>query len=186
MEIREMIISILSVYSKLENTNQYLHENDDLNKLGMNSFTFVKMVVALEREFNISFDDADLDYSKFTSLNMLCNYVEDMMRASNVIYRPADKDKSDNTIRKGFIELLLRHCDNPIISQPAFNDIVDLELDQNQLEGLISDIKEKYNVDLDLGIIQRERLILVNDICKYIECNRKGNNYEKSIVSLTD
>ena len=91
MEIRERIIDILSVHSELGNVNQYLHENDDLSKLGMNSISFIKMVVALEGEFNFEFEDEALDYNKFASLNSLCDYVEEQMRLNNVTYTPDER-----------------------------------------------------------------------------------------------
>lgn len=51
----------------------------------MNSISFISMVVKLEAEFGFEFEDEALDYNKFTSLNLLCNYVEDMMRVNNVV-----------------------------------------------------------------------------------------------------
>ena len=88
MEIREKITEIISVHSDKENVNQYLLKNDDLNQLGLNSISFIKIVVDLESEFNFEFEDEALDYSKFMSLNILCDYVEEQMRLNNVTYSP--------------------------------------------------------------------------------------------------
>ena len=88
MGIREKIIEILAVHSDMENVNKYFHENDNLNKLRMNSISFIKMVIDLEREFNFEFEDEALNYSKFTSLNLLCDYVEEQMRLNNITYDP--------------------------------------------------------------------------------------------------
>lgn len=64
MSIREKIIEIISVHSEMANVNQYLQENDDLSQLGMNSISFIKMVVDMERIFGFEFEDEALDYNK--------------------------------------------------------------------------------------------------------------------------
>ena len=165
------IIDILSVHSDLENANQYLHENDDLNKLNMNSISFIKMVVAIESEFNFEFEDEALDYNRFTSLNSLCNYVEEQMRLNNVIYTPDEGEKVYNGIRKEIVIILSQHSSNPIVSQPAFNDLLDLHLSSIQIEKIIRSINEKFNVVLEINFIERERLFLIDNLCKYLQDN---------------
>lgn len=85
MNIREKIIEILSSNSDIDNTIQYLHRNDDLTQLEMNSISFIKTVIMLESEFGFVFDDEALDYNKFTSLNLLCDYVEHMIKENDSI-----------------------------------------------------------------------------------------------------
>jgi acyl carrier protein len=94
MEIKEIVIAILSAHCDKENVSQYLHENDDITKLGMNSITFISMVVDLESEFCFEFEDEALDYNKFRSLNILCSYVEEQMKMNNVVYLPNEVDMS--------------------------------------------------------------------------------------------
>ena len=100
MEIREKIIEILSYHSEMDNVIQYLHENDDLTKLGMNSLSFIKMVVTLESEFSFEFEDEALDYNKFTSMDLLCNYVTNQMELNNVTYIPNESNKVYEGIRR--------------------------------------------------------------------------------------
>lgn len=80
MEIKEKIIEIISNLSDLEDASQYLQDNDDLSKIGMNSILFIKTIVALETEFDFEFEEEALDYKKFTSLDSLCSYVEKQLR----------------------------------------------------------------------------------------------------------
>lgn len=54
---------------------QVLKTSDDLTKIGLNSLSFIKLVVAIEGAFNISFEDEQLDYTKFLSLTDLCTYI---------------------------------------------------------------------------------------------------------------
>jgi len=84
MDTREKIIDILSSHSNLDNVNQYLCGNDDLSKLEMTSIKFIKMVVTMESEFGFEFEDEMLDHNLFTSLNTLCNYVEEQMKINNI------------------------------------------------------------------------------------------------------
>ena len=83
MDIREKIIEKISENSNIYNVNEYLHSNDDLTQLDINSISFIKLVVALEMEFDFEFEDNALDYSKFTSLNSLCCYVEEHIKINN-------------------------------------------------------------------------------------------------------
>jgi len=168
MELKQKVIDILSVHSNLENVNQYLQENDDLTKLNMNSISFIKMIIDLESEFNFEFEDEALDYNKFSSLELLCNYVIDQMKINNVTYCPDDKKKPGDDIRKGIIEILSQNTNNPIINQPAFNSLIDLNFSQPQIEKVLADVQEKFNIALDTEIIQRENLLTLDNLCKYI------------------
>lgn len=83
LEISRRIIKIISENTELDNVLQDLSASDDLTQLGIASITFIKIVVCIEEEFGIEFDDADLDYNQFVSLKHLCNYVENKIRESN-------------------------------------------------------------------------------------------------------
>ena len=48
-----------------------------LADIGVNSITFIKIVVAIETEFNIEFADEDLDFNKFPNIDFLVTYVKD-------------------------------------------------------------------------------------------------------------
>ncbi len=75
MKTRERIINVIEKLVEDENIKERLNQEDNLAQLGMNSVSFIKLVVSLEEEFSFEFDDEDLDYKKFTTLTSLCNYV---------------------------------------------------------------------------------------------------------------
>ncbi len=80
MDIKKSLMESICEYCDMENINTYLQCNDDLTKLGMNSISFIKLVVNLENKFNIEFDDENLDYNKFTSLIALCDYIKEKLK----------------------------------------------------------------------------------------------------------
>jgi len=182
MIIKEKIIDIISLYSDLENVKQYLHENDDLTKLGVNSISFIKMVVALENEFNFEFEDEALDYNKFKSLNMLHNYVENQMKINNVIYTPSDESKYYENIKKEIVAILFQNSNNLIINNPAFNDLLDLNISSNQFEKILSDIQEKFKININVELVKLEKLFLLDNLCKYILNNRHVCEPKKTAI----
>ena len=167
MEIREKIIKILSAHSEKENVYQYLHESDDLTQLGMNSITFIKMIVVLECEFDFEFEDDVLDYNKFTSLNLLCDYVEEMMRKNNVVYSPTEKT-DEKTIRDLLIQMVSKLTDSSFLVDPSFNDLTTINLSRDDANKLIVEIRECFSVLLDEDTIVRESLFLLDNLCNHI------------------
>ncbi|MBR2568177.1 MAG: acyl carrier protein, partial [Paenibacillus sp.] len=49
--------------------------DDDLSSLGINSLTFIKLVIATEMEFGVSWSDEDLDFRNFSTINQIMNYI---------------------------------------------------------------------------------------------------------------
>ncbi|GKU76568.1 acyl carrier protein [Paenibacillus sp. L3-i20] len=49
--------------------------DDDLSALGINSMTFIKLVIATEMEFGVSWSDEDLDFRNFNSINQIVSYI---------------------------------------------------------------------------------------------------------------
>lgn len=47
-----------------------------LSELGVNSVTFMKVIILAEEAFGIDLDDDDLDYRDFDSLGELITYIE--------------------------------------------------------------------------------------------------------------
>ena len=82
MDTKERIINIIC--NNLENIsiNDILDNQNDLLKLGINSIVFIKIIVELEKELDIEFDDEMLDYQKFNSLDVLCDYVDKCLNDS--------------------------------------------------------------------------------------------------------
>ena len=51
--------------------------NSKLYDLGVNSISFIKMVVALETEFDFEFEDEDLNADRFSTIRSIITYVND-------------------------------------------------------------------------------------------------------------
>jgi acyl carrier protein len=45
--------------------------------LGVNSLTFIKIVIAFEAKFNIEFGDEDLSSNKFTTIKDITTYIQE-------------------------------------------------------------------------------------------------------------
>lgn len=56
-----------------------LGPDDDLSAFGINSVTFIRLVLALEMEFGVSWDDEELVYDNFLTVNNIIQYVESSM-----------------------------------------------------------------------------------------------------------
>ncbi|MCX8130467.1 MAG: acyl carrier protein [Clostridia bacterium] len=58
----------------------FINDIDPANKLqdlGINSITFIKIVVAIEAEFGFEFNDDELNYDKFNSLSDVVKYIDE-------------------------------------------------------------------------------------------------------------
>ncbi|WP_379133798.1 acyl carrier protein [Paenibacillus sp. sgz500958] len=49
--------------------------DDNLAELGVNSITFIRLVLAAELEFGLSWDDEELDYANFSTINNIIEYI---------------------------------------------------------------------------------------------------------------
>lgn len=73
-QITNKIINIINDYA--ENVNIGLEQkNEDLYLLGMNSISFIQIVVALEETFSIEIPDEKLLVSEMGTLNKMVNIV---------------------------------------------------------------------------------------------------------------
>lgn len=50
--------------------------DDDLVKVGYNSMEFIKLVINLEQEFDIEFDDDYLEYRQMNTISKIARYIE--------------------------------------------------------------------------------------------------------------
>jgi len=50
---------------------------DNLSEVGLNSISFIKVVVGIESEFGFEFYNQDLDINGFINLKELINYIEE-------------------------------------------------------------------------------------------------------------
>jgi acyl carrier protein len=53
--------------------------DEDLTSLGLNSISFIKLVVAVEEEFGVQFSDDDLDYNILANISSIASYIRKML-----------------------------------------------------------------------------------------------------------
>ncbi|NBI27601.1 acyl carrier protein [Chengkuizengella marina] len=77
IDIKEKVLNMLK--ENLEVSEEVdidqLGFDDDLSVLGVNSMTFIKLVIAAEMEFGMTWDDEELDFSNFSTINNIINYI---------------------------------------------------------------------------------------------------------------
>lgn len=59
--------------------NDELNGNDDLALFGVTSKNFLKVIVAIETEFGLEFEDEYLDFAKLRNIKNLTDYVQSRM-----------------------------------------------------------------------------------------------------------
>lgn len=75
METEVRICKVLSEVMGRELTPEQL-KNQRLSSLNINSMTFLKIIVNLEDEFDVTFDDEEINYDMFGSFEQLCRLME--------------------------------------------------------------------------------------------------------------
>ena len=75
LPISQIVLTIIKESIENEIIDQIVLE-DDLSSIGVNSITFIKIVVDLETEFDFEFDDEMLSYKSFPTINSLVEYVD--------------------------------------------------------------------------------------------------------------
>jgi acyl carrier protein len=78
MDIQEKLITL--ILSKHEGVEQ-INAQSNLLDLGFDSLKFIELVLKIEFEFGIEFDDEDLNYRKFTQVSEVADYIEYKMGA---------------------------------------------------------------------------------------------------------
>lgn len=73
-EIENKIRSIVRNITDFEYDNQSVFKN-----FGINSFEFIKLIVEIEKEFEIEFADDDLNIEKYNSIGDLVAYIETLI-----------------------------------------------------------------------------------------------------------
>lgn len=75
--IKEQVMGLLKNLLEKEGYKDFLEINldSDLADFGLNSLIFIKLVVELENQFKVTFDEDKLDYKKFLNLDELIRYV---------------------------------------------------------------------------------------------------------------
>ncbi|WP_024832489.1 acyl carrier protein [Ruminiclostridium josui] len=70
------VVSILKEYSDKKDLSGAQILNNDFRGLGVNSLNFIKIVVAIEEEFDIVFDDSQINYELFGNVQDIVSLVE--------------------------------------------------------------------------------------------------------------
>lgn len=73
--IRERVINVLKENLGEESNIDSMHPDEDLSVLGVNSVTFIKLVIAVEMEFGIEWLNEDLGFQSFSTINKIVEYV---------------------------------------------------------------------------------------------------------------
>ncbi|MNG13150.1 acyl carrier protein [compost metagenome] len=82
-EIRDKVMDLLKdVLADEGERIETIGPDDDLSAFGVNSVTFIRLVLALEMEFGVSWEDDDLQYQNFLTLNTITQYVESTMAST--------------------------------------------------------------------------------------------------------
>jgi acyl carrier protein len=78
--ITDRVLAIIMQNLELEMDDGALDFDDDQLLIGINSINFIRTVVALETEFGIEFNDEEIDYGIFRTVNTLVEYVENQLK----------------------------------------------------------------------------------------------------------
>ena len=75
IKIRQNISRILNDTVKSNSINTDINDGIEFSGFSENSITFVMLILNIEDEYEIEFDDDDLDINKYHSLDDLAEYV---------------------------------------------------------------------------------------------------------------
>ena len=72
----ESMVRLRQVMNQNLDQDLTIADDDPLELAAINSIAFIKIVIAIEDEFHIHFDNTMLDMKKYATLRDLCAYVE--------------------------------------------------------------------------------------------------------------
>lgn len=73
--VSQKLKSILHNCLELQIDKEDITLDSNLTEYGLNSVTFIKIVVAIENELEFEFEDEDLDSNKFITIRSIVDYV---------------------------------------------------------------------------------------------------------------
>ncbi|MBU3198523.1 phosphopantetheine-binding protein [Clostridium estertheticum] len=76
-EISLKILKIIKNNIDLKVNYDEIEFDDDLIQMGVNSLNYIKLIVYIEKEFEIEFDDENLAIKKYDSIKSLTDYVQE-------------------------------------------------------------------------------------------------------------
>lgn len=71
--VKEIIVE----YGELEIASEDIGLETNLTTIGINSISFIKIIVAIESEFNMEFDDDGLDYTQYQCFKDVVSYIRE-------------------------------------------------------------------------------------------------------------
>ncbi|MFB0846535.1 phosphopantetheine-binding protein [Paenibacillus oleatilyticus] len=78
-EIEEEVRRIIIETANLNIPRHELNEENDLTQMGLDSITGIKIIVAIENQFDFEFDDSNLNVETFKNIKQLCTYVQNKL-----------------------------------------------------------------------------------------------------------
>ncbi len=76
----ELIRTIIDCNVNLKKIINEVNNNDDLFALGMDSISSIKIVVALEEEFDFEFEDEKLSFETLHTINNILKYLNQRLK----------------------------------------------------------------------------------------------------------
>ncbi|MBS5934202.1 MAG: acyl carrier protein [Clostridiales bacterium] len=87
LEIKKIITDLVNKDREDKIDIKSIDENEEISKstiIQMDSIKAIKVIVEVEKKFNITVPDDDLDLNNFKSVNSISNYVITRMKIENV------------------------------------------------------------------------------------------------------
>lgn len=94
MDIERTIKSIIRDNLDFPVTLEKMDGNSALSELGVNSITFVKIIICIENELGIAFEDEFLDINKLDTLAKFVDYVAAKCEARVLLGKEAEGGRS--------------------------------------------------------------------------------------------
>ena len=79
-ETAERILKLLKENVSLEKIKKGVDLETNLEEIGVSSVDFIKLIVGIENEFDIEFDDEHLSYEKFKTVRDLIDYLDELKK----------------------------------------------------------------------------------------------------------
>jgi acyl carrier protein len=77
--IEERVIKIITGILEIQDSEEVIDINQSLINLRINSISMIKIIVDIENEFDVEFEDQDLDIDRFENLKSLVLYISDRL-----------------------------------------------------------------------------------------------------------
>lgn len=79
-EIEEYIINLIKTNPNMADYNlRDIDKNTDLIEYGVNSISFISLMLEVEKKYNIEFEDEYLNPSNFKNINAIAEYINKLL-----------------------------------------------------------------------------------------------------------